>query len=512
MEMGMENASSTHDENTSRTQLLAELDALRCRVSQLNDLEERCLRAEAALQAVEDSSLLWRESAPMGVCTVDSHGVVTGINRKMRQMLSLPPCAQVGCLSPTEITESSIGDMVRRCLENQESLVFEQDHANFNTGSERLRFSLSSVCNAQGAVVGAMAFGENITELNQAQQAIRESEKRFRLLFKSAPIAMMERDVSELKAYIVKLRASGVTDLIKYVDANPRELKRCMAMIKTLSCNAAFLNLMEVSEAMAMRNGLAVARFENAEAMAREILVILADGALNTEKERVFTTLKGNNKTVLAKTLVLSDPEGTFSRVIVAMVDISERKQAEEALRANEQKFREQAMHDGLTGLYNRRYLYNSLEMLITSSISDQSPVSAIFMDIDHFKEVVDTHGHLSGSQVIRELAVTIRGALETPAYAVAYAGDEFVAVLPGFSDTQAVQKALEIQQRIKQSVYLRDQGVEVRLQASFGIATFPDHAKDVRGLLGAADHALFAVKKNGRDSVRLYGQPQIQR
>ncbi len=463
------------------------------------------------MQAVEDRGLLWREAAPMGICTVDGQGLVTAINRKMRQMLSLPPCESDGCLTPAEVIESSIGDMVRRCLENRESIVFEHDHVGFNTEWERLRFSVSPVSDAQGAVVGAMVFGEDITELNHAQQTIRESEKRFRMLFTSAPIPMMERDASELKVYVEKLRASGVTDFRKYVETNPNELHRCMAMIKTLNCNAEFLNLMEVSDVVAMRDGLGMARFENAEALALEILVLMAECGFTNESERVFTTLKGNRKTVLAKTLVLSDPEDTFSRVIVAMIDISQRKQAEEALRANEQKFREQAMHDGLTGLYNRRYLYASLEMLIASATSGNSPVSVIFMDIDHFKEVVDTYGHLNGSQVIRELAATIRGALETPAYAVAYAGDEFVVVLPGFTDTQAVQKALDIQHRIKQSTYLRDQGAEVRLQASFGIATFPDHAKDMRGLLGAADHALFAVKTNGRDSVRLYGQLQTQ-
>ncbi len=503
----MEDASRTHEVGTSRAQLLAELDELRSRASRIDDLEERCRRAEAAMQAVEDRGLLWREAAPMGICTVDGQGLVTAINRKMRQMLSLPPCESDGCLTPMEVLESSIGDMVRRCLENKESIVFEQAHAGFNTGWEHLRFSLSPVCDAQGAVMGSMVFGEDITELNHAQQTIRESEKRFRMLFTSAPIPMMERDASELKVYIEKLRASGVTDFRKYVETNPSEANRCMAMIKTLNCNAAFLNLMEVSDVVGMRNGLGVARFENSETLALEILVILAEGGLTNENERGFTTLKGNKKIVLVKTLVLSDPEDTFSRVIVAMIDISQRKQAEEALRANEKKFREQAMHDGLTGLYNRRYLYASLEVLIASATSDNLPVSVIFIDIDHFKEVVDIHGHLNGSQVIRELAATIRGALETPAYAVAYAGDEFVAVLPGFRDTQAVQKALDIQHRIKQSAYLRDQGAEVRLQASFGIATFPDDAKDMRGLLGAADHALFAVKKNGRDSVRLYRQ-----
>lgn len=509
--MDMADTSKTYADSVSRAQLLAELDALRKRASQVDDLVARCQRAEAAVQAMEARGLLWREAAPMGVCTVDEQGLVTAINRKMRRMLSLPPCRLEGCLTPEEVLESSIGHMVLRCLSNQESIVFEQAHTDPAMGWERLRFSLSPVGDAQGVVVGAMIFCEDITELNQAQQAIRESEKRFRMLFTSAPIPMMERDASELKVYVEQLRASGITDFKEYIETNPSEVDRCMGMIKTLSYNAAFLNLMEVSDMDAMRNGLGVARFENAEVLAREILVILAEGSLTNEKERVFTTLKGNKKTILAKTLILSNPEDTFIRVIIAMVDISQRKQAEEALRANERKFRELSIHDGLTGLYNRRYLYASLEGLITIATVDKTPVSVIFLDIDHFKEVVDIYGHLNGSQVIRELAAIISGALETPAYAVAYAGDEFVVVLPGFTDTQAVEKALDIQSRIKQNSYLSDQGAKVRLQASFGIATFPDHAKDLRELLGAADHALFAVKKNGRDAVRLYEQPWIQ-
>ena len=153
------------------------------------------------------------------------------------------------------------------------------------------------------------------------------------------------------------------------------------------------------------------------------------------------------------------------------------------------------ALHDNLTGLYNTRYLYQSLTELIESGKTANFSLSLIFMDLDHFKDVVDTHGHLNGSRAIQQVAATIKQSLEDPAYAVAYAGDEFVVVLPGFDQARARQKADEIRSRIKSTVYLLDQGIEVRLQVSFGIATFPENASDLTSLLGKADRELFAMK-----------------
>ena len=74
--------------------------------------------------------------------------------------------------------------------------------------------------------------------------------------------------------------------------------------------------------------------------------------------------------------------------------------------------------------------------------------------------------------------------------------------VLPGFNREMAAMKAAEIRTGTEQTLYLREQGFEVRLRASFGIATFPDHAAEVNGLLAAADHALFTVKRNGKDGA----------
>jgi diguanylate cyclase (GGDEF)-like protein len=176
----------------------------------------------------------------------------------------------------------------------------------------------------------------------------------------------------------------------------------------------------------------------------------------------------------------------------------------------NAQRYRhiqDLAIHDNLTDLYNTRYLYQSLPELIEASKTANSPLSLIFMDLDHFKHVVDTYGHLNGSRAIQQVAVTIGESLEEPAYAVAYAGDEFVVVLPGFDQIKAKLKAEEIRSRIISTVYLLDQGIEVQLRVSFGIATFPEHATDVTNLLATADRELFSVKKKSKDAVGRYGR-----
>lgn len=160
-------------------------------------------------------------------------------------------------------------------------------------------------------------------------------------------------------------------------------------------------------------------------------------------------------------------------------------------------------IHDDLTGLYNTRYLYNALPDLANHAEVTNSPFSIIFIDLDNFKQVVDRYGHLKGSRALREVAGTIRECLIEPAFGVAYGGDEFVAVLKGFNKSQAIQKAEEIRSAMNRTVYLSDHGHAVSLRASFGIATFPDDARDVTALLALADRAMFEIKGKGKDAIQ---------
>jgi diguanylate cyclase (GGDEF)-like protein len=177
-------------------------------------------------------------------------------------------------------------------------------------------------------------------------------------------------------------------------------------------------------------------------------------------------------------------------------------KQVQKALRKSEQEFKKQAIHDNLTGLYNTRYLYHALDELIKKSASLSEVFSLVFMDIDNFKQVVDTHGHLNASKALQEIAATIKTSLQEPTYGVAYGGDEFVLVLPGFDKQQALDMAETIRKRIKETIYLQKASLKVCISSSLGVSTFPDDADTLTELLALADQAMFSVKERGKDSV----------
>jgi len=160
------------------------------------------------------------------------------------------------------------------------------------------------------------------------------------------------------------------------------------------------------------------------------------------------------------------------------------------------------SIRDNLTGMYNTRYLYQTLAGLISDRSAGRSPVSLIFLDVDNFKQVVDTYGHLKGSRVLHEIAGTLLGCIQEPAFGVAYGGDEFVLVLPDMSKAAACQKAEDIRVKINDTPYLCEDGHNIHVGISLGLASFPEDAGDIQELLALADEALFQIKASGKNGV----------
>ncbi len=163
---------------------------------------------------------------------------------------------------------------------------------------------------------------------------------------------------------------------------------------------------------------------------------------------------------------------------------------------------------DTVTGIKNRHYFDTIFEQEWKRASRQNYPISLLLLDIDHFKQVNDTLGHLAGDECLHEVAATISAALKRPADIVArYGGEEFVAVLPYIENSNALAFANKIRSRVEAAVYLID-GQEVKVTVSIGVSTVtPTDDDDMKDMIAAADIALYEAKNAGRNQVRNAGQ-----
>ena len=168
----------------------------------------------------------------------------------------------------------------------------------------------------------------------------------------------------------------------------------------------------------------------------------------------------------------------------------------------NLQKLEARTFIDEVTGYYNSRYLLHELGRLIPQHLRQNDPFSVVFLDLDNFKAVVDTFGHLRGSKVLAQVARVISGMLGAGDSLVRYGGDEFIILLPHRTQSDALQIVRRLRLVLNRTPFLQDEGLEIKVTASYGIATVPDDAQDREELLLIADRAMFGSKDRGRDCI----------
>jgi diguanylate cyclase (GGDEF)-like protein len=166
------------------------------------------------------------------------------------------------------------------------------------------------------------------------------------------------------------------------------------------------------------------------------------------------------------------------------------------------QKMENLAVTDELTNLFNIRYLTRTLDAEVERSQRFGTSFSLIFMDIDFFKNVNDSFGHLVGSKLLIEVAQLILGSLRTIDTVARYGGDEFVMILPQTPLKGGFYVAERIRKDMEKKVFLKHEGYMIRVTASFGVATYPENAKTKEELLKIADKAMYRGKNTTRNVV----------
>jgi diguanylate cyclase (GGDEF)-like protein len=177
-------------------------------------------------------------------------------------------------------------------------------------------------------------------------------------------------------------------------------------------------------------------------------------------------------------------------------------KNAEELEELNT-NLRDMAIRDPLTGLFNRRYLHEAIDVELARSRRHKRFFSVVFIDVDHFKQYNDAHGHLAGDEVLKNLAKIIQSECRVTTIPARYGGEEMVLLLPETEKQGARAVAEKLRARVEEFPF---PGQETQplgtVTLSMGIATFPEDGSDGQGLLGYADQALYKAKHSGRNTI----------
>ena len=197
-------------------------------------------------------------------------------------------------------------------------------------------------------------------------------------------------------------------------------------------------------------------------------------------------------------------PEDQMEALCRQGVAIGERMSLALATLRLREVLRSQSIRDPLTGLFNRRYMEESLERELRRANRNGQPVGFIMLDIDHFKHFNDTFGHQAGDALLRSLGDLMGERTRGQDVACRYGGEEFSLILAGASKEAARKRAELLRDEVKQLSVAHAGQLLGKVSVSFGVAAYPEDGRTAEVLVRAADQALYSAKAAGRDRIAL--------
>lgn len=314
----------------------------------------------------------------------------------------------------------------------------------------------------QRAILGSQM---DITAQKQAETELRQSEERYRTIIDTITDAYYEVDLA------------GNTTIF----------------------NEAYLKLYEYSsKEMQGKNYKTYVDKEKAQMAYWVFNQVFKTGKPTKKMEWEIITKSGKKKNVELSVSLIRDANGNPHGFRGIISDITDRLKAEEIIR-------HQAFHDPLTGLANRILFYDRMQMAFKLAKRNQKMVAVIILDIDRFKEINDTHGHMAGDDILKSVAERLSGLVRASDTVARYGGDEFTLIMPSLSCESDV---LVI---VKKIVSAFDSPFQIgkdfiNVTSSVGVAIYPSHGTNTDALINKADNAMYRAKAMGRNKYCFYG------
>ena len=209
---------------------------------------------------------------------------------------------------------------------------------------------------------------------------------------------------------------------------------------------------------------------------------------------------------------ILERAKESLVRVSMASIENAQLVQSNaDQLESKNQELKEKSARDGLTGLYNRAHLSRTLKSEFARSKEEGTPLGVVFCDIDHFKQINDTHGHQAGDQILVSVAKTLMDQVRQSDVVARYGGEEFVFVLPGADVVNVAQICHRVLRVIASQSHAIGPGKSIQITISIGYAIQSEQTpfESMDSLLHAADEALYVAKRQGRNRVEFYSKDQ---
>lgn len=231
-----------------------------------------------------------------------------------------------------------------------------------------------------------------------------------------------------------------------------------------------------------------------------ELLQRVMQGGAITGVESEDYDSEGNLHYVIRSAFPIRNLQREVVGAIVSVVDVTYRVEYENQLKQLNQKLKNLAVTDGLTGLHNHRAFQDYLEEQFQVAMRNKQPMSLILMDVDHFKQYNDTYGHQAGDEVLRRVAEILKEGVRDGDFVGRYGGEEFVVVLPR-TDTE---NAIAVAERVRRSIESAEWTLRP-VTASLGVASVRPDMETRQEVIEAADQALYEAKRNGRNRVEAW-------